>query len=419
MRIRAEILSTGDEVLTGVTVDSNAAHIADVLTGTGVAVLRHTTVGDNLPILADTMKEIGERADIVVATGGLGPTSDDLTSEAAAKAAGKTLRPDPESLKTIEDFFRQRNVPMKDSNRKQALFPEGAEPLENPVGTAPGFTMTIGNARFFFLPGVPHEMKRMLSGQVLPRIKAILGTEAVPDMTRIVSTFGLPESDADQCLREFGGRFPELRLGFQVKYPGILLKVYAGEGACDTMKQKIETAVEWVCEQIGEHVVSRSGKSLSETVGDLLKAEKATLAVAESCTGGLISNWLTNIPGSSDFFLLSAVTYANETKTEILKVPREIIETCGAVHEETVKAMASGARNAVGATYGLATSGIAGPSGGTPEKPVGTVCIGLAGPEGVYAKRHLFTFGRRLMNKQMFAAAALDLLRRELLGHRA
>jgi nicotinamide-nucleotide amidase len=416
MRIQAEIISTGDEVLNGATVDSNAAHIAEVLNAAGVAVLRHVTVGDNLSMLADTFGEVGKRVDIVIVTGGLGPTIDDLTSEAAAEASGMSLQMDPLSLAKIEAYFRQRNIPMKDSNRKQALFPEGAEPLENPVGTAPGFSMIIGRARFFFMPGVPYEMKKMLNEQVLPRIKTLQGIDAVPDMTRIISTFGLPESDTGQRLKAFGSCFPDLRLGFQVKYPGILLKVYAGNDAPETMKQRIDAAVEWVCEKIGTYVVSRSGKSLSETVGDLLKADNATLAVAESCTGGLISHMLTNVSGSSNYFLFSGVTYANEAKTCILNVPAEIIETYGAVHEETVKAMASGTRAIVGATYGLATSGIAGPTGGTEDKPVGTVCIGLAGPDGVHAQRRLFTFSRRLMNKQMFAAAALDLLRRHLLG---
>ncbi len=416
MKLHAEILSTGDEVLNGEIVDSNAAHIARSLTEAGVAVLRHVTVGDNLSALADTFREAGKRTDIVVVTGGLGPTSDDLTSEAAAMASNTPLLMDEASLAKIEAFFRQRNLPMKDSNRKQALFPEGAEPLDNPVGTAPGFTMTMGNARFYSLPGVPHEMKRMMHDQVLPQIKTIQGKEAVPEMTRVISTFGLPESDVDQRLRAFAGSFPDLRLGFQVKYPGILLKVYAGKGNPKTMKSRIDTAVAWICEQLGEYVVSRSGKNLAETVGDLLKVDRATLAVAESCTGGLISHWLTDVAGSSDYFLFSGVTYANRAKTNILNVPEEIIEKHGAVHEETVKAMALGARDAVGATYGLATSGIAGPSGGTEEKPVGTVCIGVAGPDGVYAKRRLFTFGGRLMNKQMFAAAALDLLRRYLLS---
>lgn len=416
MRIQAEILSTGDEVLNGVTVDSNAAHIAGVLTEAGVTVLRHVTVGDKLSMLVETFREAGDRADIVVVTGGLGPTSDDLTSEAAAAASGLPLKMDPASLARIEAYFRQRCLHMKDSNRKQALFPEGAEALENPVGTAPGFSMSIGRARFFFLPGVPHEMKKMMNEQVLPRVKTLQGAEAVPDLTRIISIFGLPESDAGQRLGAFDKHFADLRLGFQVKYPVILLKVYPGEGATETVRTRIDAAVEWVCWQIGEFVVSRSGKSLGETVGDLLRSDNATLAVAESCTGGLVAHWLTNVAGSSDYFLFSGVTYANEAKTNILKVPEEIIEAHGAVHEETVKAMASGARDASGATYGLATSGIAGPSGGTEEKPVGTVCIGLAGPDGEYAKRCLFTFGRRLMNKQMFAAAALDLLRRHLSG---
>ena len=415
MRLRAEILSTGDEVLTGAIVDTNAAHLADLLTEAGVEVVRQSTVGDNLAALIDIFREVGDRVDLVLATGGLGPTSDDLTAEAAAGATGNPLVMDSASLERIESYFRQRNIPMKDTNRKQAMFPRGAEPLENPVGTAPGFSMKIGRARFYFMPGVPHEMRRMMTDQVMPRIRKLQGTEAAGNPTRIISTFGLPESDAGQRLSAFNSRFPDLRLGFQVKYPGILLKVYAGTGESGIMAQRIEDAADWVCGQLGEHVVSTTGKSLEEVVGELLKSRGATLAVAESCTGGLISHLLTNVPGSSDYFLFSGVTYANASKTDILKVPPETLRQFGAVHEETAKAMAMGVRAATGATFGLATSGIAGPSGGTEDKPVGTICIGLATPEEVFAVRRLFSFGRRLMNKQMFAAAALDMMRRYLL----
>lgn len=414
MRLKAEIISTGDEVLTGAVVDSNAAYLAEQLTEAGVLILRHHTVGDNLEALSGLFRGAGQGVDLVAVTGGLGPTGDDLTAVAAAEAAGVPLVLDNEVMAWIENYFRSRNRHMSEANRKQAMFPKGSETMENPVGTAPGFTMKIGKAVFFFMPGVPHEMRRMMTEQVLPRIRKLQGDEAAGKRIRILYTFGLGESDAAQQLAEFDDKFPDLRLGFQVKYPGIFVKVYGGEGEAEKVSNRIDAGVKWICEQLGDRVVSMAGDSLEEVVGALLKERKATLAVAESCTGGLISHLLTNVPGSSDYFLFSGVTYANTAKTGVLGVSQETIETHGAVHEETVKEMAEGARKTAGATYGLATSGIAGPDGGTSDKPVGTVCIGLATPEGVFASRRLFSFGGRFMKKQMFAAAALDLLRGHL-----
>jgi nicotinamide-nucleotide amidase len=287
--------------------------------------------------------------------------------------------------------------------------------MENPVGTAPGFTMEIGKTHFFFLPGVPNEMRRMMTDQVLPRIRKRQGAEAGRDLTRVLSTFGLGESEAAQRLSNFDSRFPELRLGYQAKFPGVLLKVYGGEGDPAVISRNIDEGVAWICGKLGKRVVSLEGRPLEEVVGHLLAKRHETLAVAESCTGGLISHLVTNVPGSSDYFLFSGVTYANTAKTGVLGVSTETIEKYGAVHEETVKEMAAGARKAAGATYGLATSGIAGPEGGTDEKPVGTVCIGIATPDGLSAERRLYTFGDRFLKKQIFAAAALDMLRNHLL----
>lgn len=415
MRLRAEIISTGDEVLTGAVVDTNAAYLAEQLTEAGVVVGRQSTVGDHLETLSQTFLDSGGRADIVLVTGGLGPTGDDLTARAAAEASGKSLFLDETALAAIESYFKERNRVMSETNRKQAMFPEGARVLENPVGTAPGFNMTIGKATFYFMPGVPHEMRQMMADHVLPCIRKRQGDEAVEKRMRAIYTFGLGESDAAQRLSGFDARFSDLRLGFQVKFPGIFLKVYGGEAGREEVSSRMDAGVEWICEQLGDRVVSVSGDDLETVVGRLLKGRKETLAVAESCTGGLVSHLLTNVPGSSDYFLFSGVTYANEAKTRILGVLPETIEKYGAVHEKTVKEMAEGARKAVGATYGLATSGVAGPDGGTDEKPVGTVCIGLATPDSVFTGRRLFPFGGRLIKKQMFAAVALDMLRCHLL----
>lgn len=412
----AEILSTGEEVLNGVIVDSNAAYIAQILDDMGLRVQRHNTVGDDLDSLAAVIGEIGGRADIAIVTGGLGPTTDDLSAEAAARAAGVPLMLDQTSLDQLQAYFQKRNLQMNVANKKQAYLPQGANRLDNPVGTAPGFAMSVGRCRFFFLPGVPFEMRKMLADQVLPEIRARFGELPPCNITRVISTFGLPESTVSHRLEGFDKAFPGVGLGFQVKYPGILVKLYKRGENEQTCRERVGLAAAWVCERLGRSVVSVEGEAMEVVVGRLLSEQKITVAVAESCTGGLIANWLTDVPGSSEYFILSAVTYSNGAKIDVLGVSADTIASHGAVHEETVREMADGVRRISGATYGLATSGIAGPDGGTPDKPVGMVCIGLSGPAGTKAYRFQFTYGnRRLMYKQMFAMKALDVLRRKLL----
>ena len=415
MQLKAEILSTGDEVLTGAIVDTNAAFLAETLTEAGISVSRQTCVGDNLDTLVAIFREMGDRADIVLSTGGLGPTTDDLTAEAAARAASVPLVLDPEALDHLEAYFRERKRAMPEANRKQVCFPEGAERLDNPVGTAPGFAMKIGKALFCFMPGVPHEMRKMMSDEVMPRIYALQGGTPKKNLTRILSIFGVPEGELNQRMVPFAKDFPELRVGYQVKYPGILLKFYPGEDVSEEAERRLSSAVSWAKNLLGESVVIEGTKSMEAVVGELLRKKGGTLALAESCTGGLIASLLTDIPGSSDYFLFSGVTYANQAKTDLLGVSPQILAAFGAVSEETAAAMAEGARRIAKATYGLSVSGIAGPDGGSEEKPVGTVCISLSTPEGTVTERKLFTYGKRLMLKQMFAAAALDLLRRHLL----
>jgi nicotinamide-nucleotide amidase len=371
-------------------------------------------VGDDLAVLVAVLREIGQRADIAVVTGGLGPTEDDLSAAAAAGAAGVGLALDPEAMKTVEGFFKTFNRPMTESNRKQAWLPRGAVCLDNPVGTAPGFALPIGRSFFFFLPGVPFEMKKMLEEKVLPRILQMQGEKHVFRRVKTLSTFGLPESLAGEKVAALGGLFPDIKLGLRAKFPEIQIKLYAANDDEARLTQRLDEAGRWVRQQLGRHVFADDGSSMEEAVGRLLTARRATLAVAESCTGGLIAHRLTNVAGSSAYFLLSAVTYSNEAKTAILGVRPETLRQWGAVSEETAAEMAAGVRRAAGASLGLATSGIAGPGGGTEEKPVGTVCIGLADGQKVVTRRRCFPFGKRLMNKAIFAMAALDLLRRKL-----
>lgn len=412
--MKAEILATGDEIRSGALVDSNSAFIAERLEENGIEVVRHTCVGDDLSALVDTLREIGGRVDIAVVTGGLGPTVDDRSAEAAALAAGKTLAFNAEAFANVERFFKAFKRPMTASNRKQAMLPEGSRMLFNAVGTAPGFALNIARCRFFFLPGVPYEMKRMLAEHVIPEILAGQGDAVMHSKVTTITTFGLPESKAGETVAGIEDAFPGIQLGLRANFPHIQIKLYSRDDDLIRLEQRLSSACRWAVERLGKHVISDQGGTMQAVVGALLLEQSATLALAESCTGGLAASWLTDVAGSSAYFLLSAVTYANQAKLDILGVSRKTLETYGAVHEETAREMAEGARRVAGSTFGLSTSGIAGPDGGTADKPVGTVCIGFAGPDRSFGRRFFFPFGKRLMNKKMFAMAALDVLRKEL-----
>ena len=409
-----EIIATGDEIRSGVLIDSNSSYIAQELEMIGLEIRRHHVVGDDLEQLAAVFQEVGQRADLAVVTGGLGPTVDDLSAQAAADAARVQLVMDPKALEVVERYFKKLNRKMSPSNRKQALLPQGAVMLDNPVGTAPGFMLTIGACTVFFLPGVPFEMKRMLKQEVFPKLKEIIGDNYSYSLIKTISCFGLPESVVGEKIADVSNHFSKIKVGLRAKFPEIQVKLYGLGNDRNAIILQFDSATKWIKTQLGQHVFSQEGHSMAAVVGALLRSKKETLSVAESCTGGLIAHRLTNEPGSSDYFLLSTVTYANDAKIKMLGVPAETITRFGAVSKETAAAMADGARMLAGSTYGLAVSGIAGPSGGTPEKPVGTLCCALSGPDGTDARKYYFTFGRRQMLKSIFAMTALDLLRQQL-----
>ncbi|MDL1963554.1 MAG: competence/damage-inducible protein A, partial [Deltaproteobacteria bacterium] len=407
--MKAEILATGDEILTGAVIDSNSAYIAQKLEEAGVEVVRHGCVGDDIEAIAAILKEISTGADLTVITGGLGPTLDDITAEAAAKAAGVELVFDKEAMSCIENFLKTQKREIIASNKNQAMVPEGAECLFNDVGTAPGFVLKIGVCLFFFIPGVPYEMRRMLADGVLPWIDK-LRKERSFSLVKTISTFGLAEAAVNERLAGLAEKFPGIRVGLRAKSPLIYVKLYVRDKDEDRANILLEKASESVLNKIGKCAFSTDGKSMEAVAGNFLRKEKATIAVAESCTGGLISHLLTNVPNSSDYFLFSGVTYSNKAKIKVLGVSEATLKKYGAVHEETAKEMADGVRRVAGATYGISTTGIAGPGGGTGEKPVGTVCIGIAAPDFVEGYRFNFQFNERLRNKRIFAITALDLL---------
>lgn len=411
----SEILAIGDEILSGTLVDSNSAYIAQKLEETGIAVARHSSIGDDPAEIVVLLKEICQRSDIAVVTGGLSPTDDDLTA-AAAGAADVVMGVDTQALASVENFFKTRNQPLTDSNKNQAHRPAGAQSLNNPVGTAPGFHLKIARCNFFFLPGIPFEMQHMLATQVIPRIKALQGPAAGIRWIETLATFGLTESAAGNQLDGFEQRFPQIKLGFRTEFPEIQVTLFAHGADEEGLPEELEAATQWVCRMLGNKVFSDAAESMPEVVGSLLRQRNAFLAIAESCTGGLIADLLTNVPGSSDYFVFSAVTYSNQLKMKILDVNARTIDRYGAVSEQTAKEMARGVQQISGATYGLSVSGIAGPGGATDDKPVGTVCIGLADANSVSGYRFNFSYDNRWMNKHVFATAALDLLRRQILG---
>lgn len=413
--MRAEVLATGDEIRDGSVVDTNSAYIAMRLEEAGIDVRRHSCVGDDVGELAAVLKEIAERSDVAVVTGGLGPTDDDVTAVAAAFAAGVSLALSREALDSVDAFFKNRQRLYSPANRKQALLPIGAVCIPNPIGTAPGFHIKVGGCAVFCLPGVPHEMRRMFSEDALPIIRGLASSAKHSALKKHLTVFGMAEATVAEKLAGFESVFPQLRLGLCAVFPEISVRVSIRSG-CDSSAEKIaEAAAEWIQQRLAPRILSMQGETMAEVVGNLLRSRDSTIGVAESCTGGLIAHMLTNNSGSSDYFNFGAVTYANRSKVEILGVDPRTIDRCGAVHEDTAVEMAEGVRMSAGADYGLATTGIAGPTGGTVDKPVGTVCIGLSGPSVSQARRYHFRFDDRALNKKIFAYTALNVLRRSLL----
>ncbi|MBI9088738.1 MAG: CinA family nicotinamide mononucleotide deamidase-related protein [Desulfobacterium sp.] len=411
--MKAEILSTGDEIVSGGVNDTNSTWLAATLLTMGVATERCVAVGDDLVGIGRAIVEAASRVDLLLVTGGLGPTSDDLTSEAAAMAGGVESVVNPEALGSMERFFAKRGWDMAPVNQKQARLPKGAEVIENGVGTAPGFYLILSGCHCFFMPGVPSEMKVMARENVFPRIQKLVGLSG-PLPSRSITVFGLPEAEVGVRLNEFNRLFPGVRLGFRVDFPLIEVKLSWGHSKGKGAETALAKAGQFVASTLGRRVVSTHGLAMEQEVGRLLLETGATVAVAESCTGGLVASMLTDVAGSSDYFLFSGVTYSNDAKVRVIGVKASTLVSFGAVSEETAREMAQGVRNLTGATYGVSTSGIAGPGGGNDDKPVGTVCIGVAGPGFSWAKRYVFPFDDRGMNKKMFAATALEMLRRRL-----
>lgn len=409
----AAVLSIGTELTRGELVNTNAAWLAEELTALGFEVVEHATVDDDIDRIVTLIARFSETHRVVIATGGLGPTSDDLTTAAAAKAAGVPLRREQGVVEDIRRKFEAFGRVMPESNAKQGDFPEGASILPNPVGTAPGFSMTLGKARFFFTPGVPHEMKYIYGESIVPTIAAL--AERTTHQVRI-KTFGMTESGVAQALQGIEEEFPGLTLGYRAHFPEIEVKVRARAASAAEAERLSHTVADKVRALLGDAVFGGEADSFAEVVGNTLRDRGKTLAVAESCTGGQVGEMLTRVPGASDYLLLDAVVYANSAKEAVLGVSPELLRAHGAVSSETAAAMAEGALRLAGADIAVSITGVAGPGGGTDDKPVGTVWFGLARKgEPTITRHRKLPWGRDRI-QTLSAYIALELIRRAVLG---
>jgi nicotinamide-nucleotide amidase len=411
--MRAEIIAIGSELLTSYRLDTNSLYLTGELQRMGIRVIHKAVVGDSHEEMLSSFRNALNRADLIIASGGLGPTDDDCTRETVAALLGRRLLQNEELLNGLRERFRRFGRAMPEINERQALVPEGAQVLANPRGTAPGLWLESAGKIIVLLPGPPGELKAMFDSEVCPRLAGIGSAERL--YARDLRITGLPESEVEQRVRPLYAVYPTVETTILAVNGSIELhpRFWSvdpahAEAVLDEMTQGMALA-------LGENLYSLQGESLESVVGRVLTENRATVAVAESCTGGLLAERITNIPGSSSYFLGGVVCYSNELKTSLVDVPAEIIEAKGAVSDEVGLALAEGIRRRTGATIGIGITGIAGPGGGSPEKPVGTVHIGIADANGPRQRAFRFPPGDRNRIRLFASQAALDMIRRQFL----
>lgn len=407
------ILSVGRELLLGQTVDTNAAWLSGQLSGLGYVVRQLRTVDDDQPAIVEALRELSARCDALIITGGLGPTPDDLTRQALAEAAGVALEYHEALMEPIRERFRVHGWPMTESNRLQAYLPAGAEAIRNDWGTAPGVRCRIGGCVAYAMPGVPREMKPMFEQGVLPELQSAPGAQV--RYMKLYHLNGIGESRIGEVLAQVQPISPESELGTAVGNGVTMVRAMAYGATAAEAEAKVAAARDAIRERLKDFIFGEDGDTLAQSVVRLLSGRGQTLALAESCTGGMIAAEIVGVPGASSVLLEGVVCYSNEAKTRRLAVDQDILAKHGAVSEQTVAALARGARALAGADYAVAVSGVAGPDGGTPQKPVGTVWLAVAAKDGVYALRSLLSSDRN-GNRLRAVNIALDFLRRVALG---
>lgn len=408
----AEIITIGDEILYGQTLDTNSHWISGQLDEAGIKVKRKISIGDQREEILNALTEAKERVDIVLITGGLGPTKDDLTKPCLAEFFGQPLQMHEGALQDVINYFTSKGRELSDLNRKQAEMPVNAHLIHNYHGSAPGMWFEENKTIFVSMPGVPFEMKKMMLNQIIPKLKSVFDIGLI--VHRIIHTVGIGESWLSEMIAGWEESLPQhIKLAYLPSMGQVKLRLTAVGDNQELLEKDLDAEVKKLLEIAGEYVFGYGDISLQQAIGDLLVQTQKTVAVAESCSGGYVSHLLTSVPGCSRYFNGSLVAYQNEWKEKYLEVDSDILSQHGAVSEPVVKQMAKAVKEMLHADFGLAISGIAGPSGGTPQKPVGTVWIALADETGVVTKK-LQLGNEREINIKLSAVRVIDLLRKRL-----
>jgi nicotinamide-nucleotide amidase len=410
--MKAAVIAIGDELLIGQVINSNAAFIAEKLDAAGISVEEMITVGDDEEAIVNTLHRSLSEHDVLCLTGGLGPTHDDLTRSAICKFFKTDLILNEEALENVRRIIKRRNVPPTKLNEEQALVPRGCDVLQNSHGTAPGYFFHREGKHVAVMPGVPHEMKAMMEHYVAPYFQEHPVGQVIRHRT--IMTTGIPESFLFQQLGNLDELLEGAKLAFLPAPTGVRLRISVKEKDEATANRKLQRVEEGIRKKAAKYIYGVEDEELEQVLGRMLTERKLTIAVAESCTGGLIADKITDVSGSSNYFERAIISYSNQSKVESLKVRMELIETHGAVSNEVAKAMAEGVRQIAGTDIGISTTGIAGPTGGSPEKPVGLVWIGYSDKNETLAVKFNFGDDRRRV-KERAAQAALELVRRRLL----
>jgi nicotinamide-nucleotide amidase len=410
--VTAEIVTIGDELCRGEIVDTNSTWLAERLTALGLHVRWRTSVTDDVPDMIDALTRACGRAQVVVTSGGLGPTDDDRTVDVICGLLGVDTAVDAAHEERLKTRLEGRKATVNPLVMRQVRTPTDATVLANPTGFAPGFTVRLGGAQLSSMPGVPREMKPMFDAHLAPELAALVG-DSTQTAKRVLHVFGLGESNVGVALRGLMDGAVDSTLHYRIAFPEVLVTIVVRRPDRAAADAELSRLVALANERLGANVFGTDGTSMARTVGESLVARKETMAVAESCTGGMLGSILTEVPGSSRWFEGGVIAYANGIKSSLLDVDPTLVARDGAVSESVAIAMALGARARCGTTWALSITGVAGPDGGTPEKPVGTVWLGIAGPRGSRAKRIDWP-GERDQVRRIAAFSALDTLRREL-----
>jgi len=409
-----EIITIGDEILIGQTVDTNSAWIGTELNLMGLRINRITSISDNRDEIISALNEALSRAQVVLLTGGLGPTSDDITKDTIAGYFGGKLVMDASVLENVTERLRRRNLSMNENNRRQAMVPDNCKVLQNLTGTAPGMLFEKEGKIVISMPGVPHEMKHIMKEHVLPLLAGRLPGGVI--VHKNIMTYGIAEAMLAERLEAFENQLPEeVRLAYLPAYGVIKLRLTASGSDEKKIRTTVREQVEKLYRIIPDVIYGEDEVLLEEVVGKILYDNKLTVSTAESCTGGKIASLITSVPGSSGWFRGSVVAYDNSIKTGLLGVSKETLRLYGAVSAETAGEMARGVRRLMGTDYSVAVTGIAGPTGGTAEKPVGTVWIAIDSERGVVTEKHIFADNRQI-NISRSSYGALNLLRKQIVS---